>query len=240
MDFNWQGAIELNRNALLRILATLFSMAGMVDGAMPETLPRHRLNAIRRILKTTESALRRLIVIAARDLADIPWPVGVRAYFHDPERAGSRRTIGSQKDGKNVVPVPPFALTDPPKSFSLQPRRRRSKSFPRISFFGPDAAPPAPIPDGWYCEPDDTLDAGPICRRLLSARRALDDLQREAKRLARLQQRRDRAEADKPVRRSPLRTGRPPGSRKRKSHEADRVLAELHLLAGWALSPDTS
>jgi len=240
VDFNWQGAIELNRNALLRILATLFSMAGMVDGAMPETLPRHRLNAIRRILKTTESALRRLIVIAARDLADIPFPVGVRAYFHDPENAGSRRTGQSPKDGRSVVPVPPFALSDPPRTFSLQPRRRRPKSFPRISFFGPDAAPPRPVPDGWYREPDDALDAGPICRRLLSARRALDDLQHEAERLARLQRRRDRAEAGKPVRRSPLRTGRPPGHRKRVRHEADAVLAELHTLAGWALSPDTS
>ena len=240
MLFDWQAAIELNRNALLRILATLFFMAGIADGAMPETLPRHRLNAIRRILKTTESALRRLIVIAARDLADIPWPVGVRGYFPDPQRAGSRRIGQSQKEGKGVVPVPPFALTDPPKTFSIQPRHRRPKSFPRISFFGPDAAPPAPIPDDWYCEPDDDLDTGPICRRLLSARRALDDLQREAERLARLQRRRDRGKAGLPVRRSPLRTGRPPGHRNRKSHEADAVLAELHMLAGWALSPDTS
>ena len=240
MQFNWRGAIELNRNALLRILATLFSMADMADGAIPETLPRHRLNAVRRILKTAESALRRLIVIAARDIADIPWPVGVHAYGLGPHPAGRGTAKRSGNGDDAAAPIPPFPLSDPVRTFSLSPPRRRSKASPRITFLGPGAPPPRPVPDGWYCLPDDECDAGPVCRRLIAAKRALDDLDGAAERLARLQQRRDRAMAGGPDRRSPLRLGKPPGHRRRPRHEADAVLAELHLLAGWTMSPDTS
>ncbi|MDP1700739.1 MAG: hypothetical protein Q8L53_07255, partial [Aestuariivirga sp.] len=65
-DFNWAGAIELNREALNRIVAALFALLG-IDGT--ETVGRipHRLHrAVVRVLRPAESAVRRLIVVAAR------------------------------------------------------------------------------------------------------------------------------------------------------------------------------
>jgi hypothetical protein len=42
------------------------------------------------------------------------------------------------------------------------------------------------------------------------------------------------------VRLSPLRPGRPPGSRRRDRREVHQVLADLQQLAWWVLEPDTS
>ena len=67
---------------------------------------------------------------------------------------------------------------------------------------------------------------------------ALDDLPRQAKRLARWRLRREAMPS--PKFRSPLRPGRPPGHRKKPVHEVDEILAECHGLACWAMEPDTS
>ncbi|WP_223475044.1 hypothetical protein [Oricola indica] len=233
---DWTLAIDRNRAILLRIVAMLAAMAEMADGAMPETLPRHRHIAVRRILRAAESALRRLIVIAARRIADIPPPVGVHMYGLGGGETGSkpsRKAAGGSAD----TPVPPFPLTDPVKRFSFAPPPRSPKSFPRITVIG--LSEPTPVPAGWYRYPDDEIDARPLCRRILSMGRALCDIGAEARRLARLQQRRDRTNA-KAVRRSPIRVGPPPGRRARRNHEIDEVLADLHGLAMGALSPDSS
>ncbi|MAS07597.1 MAG: hypothetical protein CL534_23285 [Ahrensia sp.] len=259
---DWALVISRNRDILLRIVAALMALAGIGEGENPATLPRYRVNSIRRILLVAESATRRLVVIAARDLATIGFPVGVfmTGLFPDP----SRRPAGKGAGQAGEVPVPAFALTDPLKRFSFGPHRKRPKSFPRISFIG--GAEPRPVPDGWYCLPDDELAAGPLCRRLLSLKRALDDLDGQARRLARWQARRDKLlaptsdtgqrlaayEKEKRLKgaknmpapnkpRSPLRVGRPPGHRARQRHEVDEVLADLNWLALDAIAPpDTS
>ena len=64
--------------------------------------------------------------------------------------------------------------------------RIRSFDDPRIGFFQPPRAPD-PLPPS----PDDPLDAGRLHRRLEAMASALDDLPRQAKRLARWQARRD-------------------------------------------------
>ena len=234
--WDWAAVIERNRAILLRIVAMLCAMAGMTDSETPKTLPRHRLNAVRRILRTAESAMRRLIVIAARQIADIPPPVGVFMYGlsgGEPGRRPARNAAGGESD----KPVPPFPLTDPVKRFSLDRRSPKPKSFPRISVIG--FSDPRPVPDGWYLLPDDEIDARPLCRRILSMQRVLGDIGAEARRLARLQNRRDKASASK-TRRSPIRVGPPPGRRRRPVHEADAVLADLHWLANDALAQDSS
>lgn len=238
---DWALVISRNRDILLRIVAALMALAGIGEGENPATLPRHRVNSIRRILLAAESATRRLVVIAARDLATIGFPVGVfmTGLFPDP----SRRPVGKGAGQAGEVPVPAFALTDPLKHFSFGPRPRRPKSFPRITIIG--VSEPTPVPDGWYCLPDDELAAGPLCRRLHSLKRALDDLDGQARRLAKWQARRDKflsapgGAKNKP--RSPLRIGRPPGHRARQRHEVDEVLADLNWLALDAIAPpDTS
>jgi hypothetical protein len=73
---DWNQAIARNLTALLRIADALCAMAGIgaeaAPGAdrasWPASLPRHLHTAVLGVLRPAESALRRLIVIAARDL----------------------------------------------------------------------------------------------------------------------------------------------------------------------------
>ena len=73
---------------------------------------------------------------------------------------------------------------------------------------------------------------------LQALKSALEDLPRQAKRLARWQQRRKEAPDLKFL--SPLRPGRPPGYRRKPIHEVDEVLIECDDLAWEAMKPDTS
>ncbi|MBK8457871.1 MAG: hypothetical protein IPL47_12815 [Phyllobacteriaceae bacterium] len=104
--------------------------------------------------------------------------------------------------------------------------------------------------------PDDLIPAARLVRRLCALKAALDDLPRQALRLARRQARmvrptfspRGRRWPEGPdvgasnggdaFPRSPLRPGRPPGSRRRGRDLIDEVLAECHGLA--VLAADTS
>jgi hypothetical protein len=92
-------------------------------------------------------------------------------------------------------------------------------------------AEPGPPPDG-------LVNAKRLSRRLQALRLALDDLPRQARRLARWRLRREKAKT--PKFRSPLRPGRPPGYRRKPIHEVDEVLIECHGLAWDAMKPDTS
>lgn len=79
---DWAIVISRNHALLLRIVAELFAMARVVEGGTSPTLPRHLYNAILLILRPAESAIRRLIIIAARGLvlkprASRPIPSGL-------------------------------------------------------------------------------------------------------------------------------------------------------------------
>ncbi|MEX2373007.1 MAG: hypothetical protein WD800_04330, partial [Dehalococcoidia bacterium] len=132
--------------------------------------------------------------------------------------------------------IPAFPLLDPLKRFSFEPPRRASKFMPRICVVG--FTEPAPLPEKRVLLPDDPVDATGLCSRLLSSRRALANLPREARRLARWYQR-NRLRS-RPGRVMPLRMGRPPGGRKRPIHRVDDVLKECHALALDVLSPPDS
>ncbi|MBL8894538.1 MAG: hypothetical protein JNJ53_08050, partial [Rhizobiales bacterium] len=87
---------------------------------------------------------------------------------------------------------------------------------------------------------DDTVDATRLVRRLLATMDALQDIPRQAMRLARWQAR--PKEERRPERWSPLRSGRPPGFRQRSIDEVDEILKECHWLARSVYPPldDTS
>jgi hypothetical protein len=85
---------------------------------------------------------------------------------------------------------------------------------------------------------DGMVSASRLHRRLAAVRGALEDLPRQALRMARWKIR--RARLDRLVFKTPLRPGRPPGHRKKPKHEVDLVLAECHALAWDALKVDTS
>jgi hypothetical protein len=232
---DWDLAIRRNREALERILAALFAMLGHDESRQAPVLqsaalPRRQHAYLRRILLAAESAIRRLVVIAARDVPVELRPVGVR-----PDLAALRK--GKESAGTNVpavIRIPAFPLLDPLKRYSFASPRRASKSFPRICV--PGFTEPAPIPQKPVVSPDDPVDATGLCGRLLSSKRALANLPREARRLARWRARDQRKPGPRRVV-PPLRIGRPPGGRKHPTHAVDHILKECQALALDVLDP---
>lgn len=226
----WASTVEHYREALSRIVAMLLAIAGLEAGEIKETLPRCTRNYLTRLVRPAESALRRLIIMAAR------------AIVLAPARKIAKRE-GRERDGQagrsGAGPLPAFALLDPLKTFSFAPPRAgRPKSFPRIWTLG--VTEPRPLPVEPVLLPGDPVAAMQLCRRLAVLKRALDDLDGQARRLARWRARRDFTPG-RPGRLEPMRPGWPPGRRKRPIHEVDFVLRECHSLACMLeRSPDTS
>jgi hypothetical protein len=223
---DWEKAIEINQIALTRIVAELIAMVGIAS----ERLQRPVYRAVMLVLRPAESAVRRLIIIAARGVVVEPSP-------SRPKPKGS--SIAKKGEGRTRVA---FQLFDSRKNFERRRRRYRRGPGPRIRIidfsplapvFQPQAVEPAPAP-----EPDNTVNAARLRRRLAAIKAALEDLPRQAKRLVRWQARRKKMQS--PKFRDPLRPGRAPGYRKRHRHEVDAVLKECHALAWYALKPDTS
>jgi hypothetical protein len=222
---DWDRAIERNSEALKTIVAALFAMLGDATAAR---LPRELHRAVLSVLRPAESALRRLIVIAARGM--VAKPVSAR-----PMPTG----LVIQGGGNRLS----FPLFDRRKRFGSQRRATGPRALPRIHIFGSDprltplwSAPaprpvPAPPPD------DGQINVRRLLLRLGALKRALDDLPRQARRLVRLKAKRETVPSLKF--RLPLRPGRPPGFRRIAVHEVDRVLAQCHYLAFEAMKPGT-
>ncbi len=227
---DWDHAVRRQSEALRVIVAELFVLLGLVGGAAVSRIPPTLHRAVLRVLRPAESALRRLIVVAARGLvvelaASRPMPRG--------------KVIAKGAEGS----LPAFRLCDPRKDFPelRLDRVKYCKYPPRILFFGPDSR----IDDLWPSRPpkaappaDGLVNGQRIARRLEALKLALDDIPRQARRLARWRLRREAMPG--PVFKSPLRPGRAPGSRRKPTHEVDEILNECHGLAWEALKPDTS
>ncbi|MDO8353836.1 MAG: hypothetical protein Q7T14_10260, partial [Aestuariivirga sp.] len=185
-------------------------------------------------LRPAESALRRLIVIAARGLV-------VKPGSSRPRPAGPTR---SKKGGNSR---PSFQLFDPRKRIMLPRRMAPARSSARLHIFTADsglvtvwppprpATSPAPHPPS---SADGLVNGARLIRRLEALEGALEDLPRQALRLARWRMRQEKAPS--PSFKSPLRPGYPPGHRRKKIHEVDDLLSECHGLACRAAMHDTS
>jgi hypothetical protein len=199
-------------------------MLGLTGDAAVGRIPRPLHTAVLRVLRPAESAVRRLIVIAARGLVVKPVPSRPMPAGRIIGRGGNSRTS--------------FQLFDPRKNFAKRRRRTFARIGPRIHVFGSETWM-APRPEIQPAPPPDNLvDAARLARRLETLKLALDDLPRQAKRLVRWRMKREKAEAPKFT--SPLRPGRPPGHRRKPDHKIDDVLAECHWLAFDAMRSDTS
>ena len=225
---DWARAIERNSEALVGIVAALFAMLGLSGEATVSRIPQPLHRAVLRLLRPAESAMRRLVVIAARGLM-------VKLVPSRPMPAGP---IG--KGGRSR---PAFQLFEPRKNFESLRRRTFTRNPPRIHIFGSDprvaAMWTAPQPLADPAAPSDGLvGAERLSRRLQALKLALDDLPRQARRLARWRLRREKVPSLKF--KSPLRPGHPPGYRRKAIHEVDEVLIECHGLACDAMKPDTS
>lgn len=215
---DWELAITRHRDALLRMLAALLVMAG--DGA---GVPRHVYEAVLRVLRPAESAFRRLIVIYMQVR-------GVKARY--VPRAASAVPVNVPRGAG--ARVPSFALFDPRKRVGFQRLKHPAGPGPRIWEPGMDypvfETKTVPLPD-------DPVDATRLCKRMLALQNALGDLPKQARRLARVQAKREaaRGESGKYIR--AIRPGRPPGHRARWTHPVDDVLRESHALALYLLHP---
>jgi hypothetical protein len=223
---DWDLAITCNREALLRIVAALLAMIGLAEGGSIERLPRPLYRAVLAVLRPAEAAVRRLIIVAARGL--VVKPSRVR-----PMPKGLN--ISRKRRGGWVL----FQLFDPRKRFDGGTGYRGQRPEPRIHFFDVDPRSPLfrqsmPIAP----EPDDTVNATPLCRRLAAIKAALCDLASQARRYAR--RRAKPLEKRRPKLVSPLRPGSPPGYRKTPTHAVHEILSECHWLACNVPQPDTS
>ncbi len=133
---DWDLAIKRNSEALKGIIAELFAMLGLAGEATVSRIPQPLHRAVLRVLWPAESAVRRLIIIAARGLVvklapsrPMPKPVGPIG-----KGGGSR--------------LPSFQLFDTRKNFAelRQHRRRPTRLSPRIHFFPYDTLRP-PVAD---------------------------------------------------------------------------------------------
>jgi hypothetical protein len=229
---DWAGAIEVNHLALTRIVAALVAMLELAGKSAAERLPLPLYRAVVRVLYPAESAVRRLIVIAAR---------GVVVKVPVPRPMPKGRVITGKSGGGGRIS---FRLFDTRKRFAEFRPAKKSRfrvlslgDSHLVPLFHPRPCAPqpvkraAPVPDGM-------VSASRLHRRLAAIKLALADLPHQAKRMARWHVRRARIE--RPVFRFSMRQGPPPGHRKKPKHEVDLVLTECHALARYALKQDTS
>lgn len=165
---------------------------------------------ILRLLRPAESVVRRLIVIVAQGVS-----LELRSSGAFPVSFAS---------GAGVARVPVFTLLDALRRPEAGGRAWGKRGgWPMLSVMG-EAREAAPL-----AEDDPIVAAEPILRRIAALRAALDDLPKQARRLARWRLR--RAARGGPGRVSPLRSGRPPGHRALVVHPVDVLLRDCHQLA---------
>ena len=219
---DWPMIIERNADRLFAVVTELFVMAGFGRGGTA-FLPRHICRALLILLRPAESAVRRLIIIAARGLV-----VKLRAGRAFP--AGGVLKSDAER-------VPAFCLIDPlkrfaPEGFEWAKEWDRVQVLPRISvpgFIDPVFAAAMPISSA-----DDLISPAAIRRRLQALKHALDHLPRQAMRLARWRARGElarKAEKWKPGRMSPMRPGFAPGYHRTDKREIDRIISDVHFFA---------
>jgi hypothetical protein len=232
---DWARAIDINHSALSRIVAALVAMLELAGKSAAERLPMPLYRAVVRVLRPAESAVRRLIIIAARGVVvKVPVSRVMPKGLVIVPRGGVGRAGGRIS----------FQLFDTRKRFAVfrpaQKSRFRVLSLSDnhlVPLFQSRPTGPRPVKRE-VAAPDGTVSASRLHRRLAAITAALDDLPHQALRLARWKIRRARIE--RPVFRVPMRPGRPPGHRKKPRHEVDLVLKECHALACDALRENTS
>jgi hypothetical protein len=223
---HWTRAVEINQIALTRIVAEIFALLGLVSGSSFDRLPQALYRSVERLLRPTESALRRLIVIAARGLVVKPLP-------KRPMPKGLK--IARKAAGPKVSRLMSFRLFDTRKSFDfIQPE---NPLFVYVKTYSSNPFNPFEQFRRQYpAQPekqDDSVNSIQLIRRLAAVKHALETIPRQAQRMARWQAQRKMME--KPKFTSPLRPGPPPGHRQKPKLDVDFVLRECHGLAWDAL-----
>jgi hypothetical protein len=215
---DWQLAISRNREALTTIIVALIKLLGLTDGGVLTTLPTDIYVRALGIIRPAESAVRRLIMIAALQLSP---------NMSSPRRSRNCTTDFAFSKHRHESYIPTFCLIDPLKNFNNEAPNCASL---QVSFDG-----------NYKLEDTKQISAHALGHRLLALKNALDNLPREAKRLARWYAARNLAlRQNKPHRMSPMRPGSPVGLPRRHLSEVQEVLRECHLLASNARDQNDS
>ena len=230
---DWAMAIERNSEALLRVVAALVAMVRVKGGGVAAYLPRDVYSAALILLRPAESAVRRLIIMAARGIVVKLKLSAARAF---PAGLALNR---------DAARIPAFCLIDPLKRFAPEDfewGKKKEQALPRISV--PGLFDPV-FPDQPALDIDDRVASAALGRRVQALRFALDHLPQQALRLARWKAKRQlerQAEKPRPGRLSPFRPGYTPGYHRSSRQEIDDILSECHHFAreAWEWEPDTS
>ncbi len=230
---DWAKAIEINHVALTRIVAALLALLQLQGGGVATRVSHPVYALVVRVLHKAESAVRRLIVVAARDMV----------VQLSPARPMPQGIVRSREDKGFDSRRKSFQLFDTRKRFSDDYDEDASDiRGPHIRVVGdPDPRSPlflAALASHRAIGADGKVDVGSLGKRLMAVKVALDSLPRQAKRLVRW--RAKRALMKEPRFTEPMRPGPPPGYRKKPRDEIDFVLKECHALARGALRKDTS
>jgi hypothetical protein len=257
---DWNYAIERNREPLVGVVMGLFAKIGLTEGGMVERLPRPLYRKVAGLLRSAESAVRRLIVVAARNIKveprpKRPMPKGLtrsRNGTFQGKNHGNGQAHGQGQSQEKKPSKPSFNLFDPERraDFGRVRRRRRRgpkveprvhviyPSNPHVPWFLRGRPAPPPPPREVEAVKDNTVSAKGLCRRLFAIMNALTHMEREAERYARLFAK--PVEERRPRRDRALRYGRPPGWRDKPTHEVHEILKECHWLISELPKPDTS
>ena len=238
---DWPLIIERNRERLLLAIAPLLAVLGF-DQRRRDEVPRHFHAFLITLLRPAESAVRRLIIIAAIGIV-VKLRIGASRAFPAGLAERLKKALEEER-------FPAFPLVDPLKRFASADfgwKQEWSEDWgkeqvvPRISvpgLFDPVFPQAVPIPNR-----DDPIDTTSLLRRIRSLKSALDNLPRHAKRLARWKAKselpRQPGVPHRPGRLSPFRPGLAPGKHLHEEREIDAILGDCHYFArkAWA---DTS
>ena len=255
---DWDFSIERNREPLLRHVLGLFALIGLVEGGMVDRLSRPVYRRALTVLRSAESAVRRLIIVMARDIKVEPRPKRVMPKGLVRSRKGRFQGKGNgqgngQANAKAKNPAGPPSTCSTRKGAPM-PARSAAAGGARVpspayvssitirGFRGSSGVNPrlrpAPAPQQVETVKDYTVSAKRLCRRLFAILGALTNMEREAERYARW---RDQPKEERrPRRERALRFGWPPGWRIKSTHEVDDILKECHWLVHELPEPDTS
>ena len=125
---DWDLAIKRNSEALKGIVADLFAILELAGLATVARLPRSVHSAVLRVLRPAESAVRRLIVIAARGLVVKLAPS--RPVPRPKPAKPTAKGMGSSRS-------PSFQLFDPRKRFKPVRAMKSTRLVPRIHVLSP-------------------------------------------------------------------------------------------------------
>ena len=241
---NWDQAIESKRVPLLGIVLALLAEIGLAGEGAVDRLSRPVYRYALRQLRKAESAARRLIFAAARNIVLEPEEARPAKPRRKPSAKPKAEADGVAGHKTRRKRRPLFNLFDQIKRFSRRFKKKRRGPEPHVhsieSFFQQKQAEIAAAQAKQQTVDDGMVDARKLIRRFLALTDALGDIPGQARRLARWQAK--PKEERRPERWSPLRPGRPPGYRERSKHEIDEILKDCDWLARNVMPPldDTS